>query len=258
LLRAPRRIRRDAYIVAPVKPAGGFDAPGAPPEYAVLPQQLTYFETFGFVCLPGLFADDMAGISDAFDEVFSTAKTDLVETHEPVHFGRRRQTIMGFVERHEKLARLRDDPRILAIARAVVGPGYEYHDSDGSIFSAGTSWHADIFRSPLERSHVRLQLYLDPLDAASGALRFIPGTNHHDGAYATGLRSHVGLHGDPQTIEESFGVPPEQLPCWVVETVPGDLVVWSFRTLHASFGATSPRRALAMNFREAQPPTVAR
>ena len=222
-------------------PAGGFE---------LSPQQVTFFETFGFLVLRGLFAAEVQQISEGFDDAFSRYADRAVVTHCHVHFDEPRRTLSNIVEACPQLQFLLDDPRVDAIATALVGEGYEYAESDGSIFTSGTSWHVDVYGSPLDRLHLKLQWYLEPLSAASGALRVIPGTNHHLSDFAVRVRSGVGLEGDREDIVHAFGVEPEELPCWRLDTEPGDLLVWSFRTVHASFGAIGPRRALAMNFRE--------
>jgi hypothetical protein len=50
-----------------------------------------------------------------------------------------------------------------------------------------------------------------------------------------------------------FGVPYDEIPSYPLETDPGDLVVWSFRTVHASFGGDARRRLFSINFKEPNP-----
>jgi ectoine hydroxylase-related dioxygenase (phytanoyl-CoA dioxygenase family) len=99
----------------------------------------------------------------------------------------------------------------------------------------------------LEQLHVKLSFYLDPLDADSGAIRLIPGTNDWTSAFATQLRSDLAT---PDRVQQTLGVRWDEVPSWPLATVPGDLVVWNFRVIHASFGGSERRRLFSMNFRE--------
>jgi hypothetical protein len=60
----------------------------------------------------------------------------------------------------------------------------------------------------------------------------------------------------PEEIEDTYGVKWDEIPSYVLETDPGDLVVWSFRTIHASFGGDARRRLFSMSFREPVPEAV--
>ncbi len=40
----------------------------------------------------------------------------------------------------------------------------------------------------------------------------------------------------------------EEIPAWPVETDPGDVLVWSFRTFHASFHGREGRRSFFLTF----------
>ena len=96
----------------------------------------------------------------------------------------------------------------------------------------------------------RFSFYLDPLRADTGAIRMIPGTNHYLTNFAGTL---VRTLQQPEDIEHTYGVRWDEIPSYVVETDPGDLVVWSFRTIHASFGGDARRRLFSMSFREPLP-----
>jgi hypothetical protein len=237
--------------------------------FALTPQQVHFFETFGFVRLPGLFAEDIGAISTAFDEAArrataegtaspeapadygdygsTFADVEAVVTHDHVHFGARRVILPMVVERNEPLAYLTTDPRVVGVVHSLIGPEYEAIGSDGNVFSCDTAWHCDIFQSPLEQLHVKLFLYLDRLDSDSGAIRVIPGTNHWDSPYAATLRRDLADHGQ---VEERFGVAVDEVPSWTVPNEPGDLIVGAFRTIHATYGGAPGRRLIALSFKE--------
>ncbi|HJR24641.1 MAG TPA: phytanoyl-CoA dioxygenase family protein, partial [Acidimicrobiales bacterium] len=87
----------------------------------------------------------------------------------------------------------------------------------GIRYLSGTGWHRD---SELPFASLGFLAYLDPLDAATGALRVVPG-------------SHRIPLADPPT-ELDAGV--------AVETQPGDLIVLDDHVLHASRGGEVRRQ----------------
>lgn len=212
--------------------------------HALSAQQLRFFDTFGFLRVPALFTAEIETITEGFEAVF--AENPTWDTNAELHFDDRRSIIPAFIDKSEQLSWLRDDPRVVGIVSSVLGPDYEYAESDGNCFYCDTSWHADIYSAPIDQPHLKLSFYLDPLTAASGAIRLIPGSNHHTSEFARALRRDLET---PTSVRELFGVEPEDIPSWALETMPGDLVMWNFRTVHASFGGSARRRLFSVNFR---------
>jgi hypothetical protein len=219
--------------------------------FALSPQQIEYFATFGFLKLPGLFAAEIDDISAAFDEAVADASNLRTETYHELHFEERRVTILSIVDKHPDLGFLRSDPRVLGIIRSLMGERVEYAESDGNVFSCESSWHADIYGAPLKRYHVKVSLYLDPQRADTGAIRMIPGTNFFRDEFAKSVRGRLL---DVPRISEVLGVEPRDIPSWTLETDPGDVVVWNYRTVHGSFGGGEHRRLISLSFREAESP----
>lgn len=223
----------------------------APPDAGTLTslteQQVRFFETFGFLKLPGIFADDIDEIDRSFDEVFAAEGHVRMETHVELHGDERRLIIPQFVTKHPRLDALRSDPRVVGILTSLIGPDFEYAESDGNLFDCESFWHSDTYGAPMQIHHVKLSFYLDRLRADSGAIRVIPGSHHFRETYATdlrrGFRETVG-------IEDYFGVDPREIPSIAIETDPGDLVVWDFRTIHASYYGGIGRRLFSINYRE--------
>jgi hypothetical protein len=214
--------------------------------FRLSPQQLRFFEVFGFLRLKGLFAAEAERIQRGFEEVFSG---DLTwETHEELHFNDQRQIIVQVVSKSPDLSWLLTDGRVTGIVESLLGPGAEYAESDGNLFYCDTSWHSDMYSAPLDQYHLKLSFYLDPLTRDTGAIRMIPGTNWHETAYAERLRRDLA---SPGVIEGNFGVAPVDIPSWTLESTPGDVIIWNFRTIHASFGGEHRRRLFSMNYRQA-------
>src|SRR5262249_26454357 len=78
-----------------------------------------------------------------------------------------------------------------------------------------------------------------PLDASTGALRVLPGS-HREPIYDQMSR-------DPET---AFGVPPDQVPAFVFQSTPGDVLVFNQHLWHAAFGGSRHRRMGIVDFHE--------
>jgi hypothetical protein len=225
-----------------VGPSGQLTPTGVEP-FTLTAEQRRFFATFGFLALPGLFRAEISRLTDGFEQVF--AENPTWDTKEELHFDQRRSIIPGIVSKSADLAWLLDDHRIVGITRGLVGPDVQYAESDGNLFFCETSWHADNYSAPLQQLHVKLSFYLDPLDAESGAIRLIPGTNFWETEFASALRRDLAT---PASTLEAYGVRWDEIPSWPLSTEPGDLVVWNFRTVHASFNGGLRRRLFSLNY----------
>jgi hypothetical protein len=215
-------------------------------------QQVAYFETFGFLLLPGLFRKDIEAITAGFERIFADPRHEHWELGEGfLHGGRRRVAVPSFIDKDEALRGLRDDPRILAVARGLIGDDYEFAESDGNVWYCETYWHSDVYGSPLSTYHVKLSFYLDSLRGDNGAIRLIPGSNFYSESFAQILSKNLANNGG---INEVYGVEGKEIPSWTLESEPGDLIVWNQRTIHASYNGEDRRRSFALTFRERETP----
>lgn len=217
------------------------------------PQQVTFFETFGFLRFPGLFAADVPELEAGFERVFAAEEHLRMETFESLHGDERRIIIPSFITKDDYLRSLLDDPRVTGIVSSLLGPDYEYAESDGNLFDCESHWHSDIYGAPIEFKHLKLSFYLEPLRADTGAIRVLPGTNSVEHEYATAVRR---LTWDSTKLEDTFGMDPRELPGVALESDPGDLIIWDFRTIHASYGGGVRRRLFSVNFRERMEPAA--
>jgi ectoine hydroxylase-related dioxygenase (phytanoyl-CoA dioxygenase family) len=218
-------------------------------------QQLAFYEAFGFVKVDGLFRAEAERFSRAFDEVFARHEPSLVITSDddvlqrtgrPGSRSYRDIIAPDFIDRHPELRGLRSDPRVLGIVESLLGDRYRYRASDAHRFHCDTSWHYDAYGSPLSQYTVKLSFYLDRLRGDSGAIRVIPGTHDHESRFARRLQET--LYRPPEEIRERYGVPADEIPAWTLDNEPGDLVIWSFRTVHASFHGRDGRRSMHLTF----------
>jgi ectoine hydroxylase-related dioxygenase (phytanoyl-CoA dioxygenase family) len=208
--------------------------------------QRLFFEAYGYLTLPGLFADDIEQIIDAFDQVFDDPANPRMEINNVGYRSHSRFAMGYFVDLHPRLAAVAVDDRLTSAATALLGPEAAYVASDGSIYCCETEWHYDSPTRDKDRRHIKFTFYLDSLDQATGAPRVLPLSHHNPELYRGPLHSYLGFDG---AIEERTGLRGEELPGWTLPTVPGDVLVWDFRVMHCSYGSTDARRQFALNFR---------
>ena len=193
-------------------------------------QQRAFFETFGFLKLPGLLKAEAGRIIADFESVFVT--------HGLKHDGTQRTSVVPFVDQNAGLCALLDHPGILEAVGNLLGPDFNYVGSDGNYYTGETTWHRD--SNYQSNSYLKLALYLDPVTKDTGCLRVIPGSHTEAGLAAWG---DVQL----RSAEVNWGVHQRELPAYPIESQPGDVLLFNHRTLHASFGGGTRRRMFTMN-----------
>ena len=216
-------------------------------QYLLSPEQIHFFDTFGFLKIPGLFANDIDEIIGGFEDLFGNEEQPVWETKEALHGDERRVIIPGFIEQAPRLAPLQHDPRVVGIVRSLIGRDYEWASSDGNLFYCESYWHPDNYAAPLDHYHVKLSFYLDELVGDSGAIRLIPGSHFHKQSFARTLRKDLV---DPAKVTEIYGVDGADIPSCTLESTPGDLLIWNFRTIHGSYHGGERRRLFSLNFGE--------
>ena len=201
-------------------------------------QQVSYFNTFGFLKFPGLLADQIGEIEAAFEGVW----TDHGGGHNGrPHDGTARSCLVPFIDQSERLSRLIDDERIAGIAASLLGEDFNYCSSDGNCYVGDTRWHSDGWRPPDGYTYIKMAIYLDRLTRDTGCLRVIPGS-HRPGDWFSDA-----LQGQVRQSEETFGVAGRDVPAVALETTPGDLLVFNHNTKHAAFGGNDHRRMFTIN-----------
>lgn len=202
----------------------------------VTPQQLCFFETFGYLVLPGLLAADVGWITEEFEAVFRDRMT--------VHDGTKRSCIVPFIDQRERLCTLLDDARVDGLVTGLLGEEFNYLGGDGNFYAGDTSWHSDGFHTA--GRFLKVALYLDPVARDTGCLRVIPGTHRleaHADAPGGGWDARLAARAT-----ELWGIEPREVPCVALGTRPGDVVAFNHNLMHASFGGSPRRRMFTLNF----------
>ena len=206
------------------------------PDLKLTDQQLSFIDTFGYLYLPGLIADVIEEVTEAFEALWTERGGGH---HGQAHDGQRRSCIVPFIDQHPRLCALLDDERIHGLLTSLLGDDFTYTGSDGNYYAGDTRWHSDDYRQELR--HVKIAFYLDPLTRDTGCLRVIPGSHRLADAYADELESNT------RNSETAWGIDGSQVPAQALETQPGDIACFVHNTKHASFGGDARRRMFTIN-----------
>lgn len=194
-------------------------------------QQRQFFETFGYLALPGLLADRIAWITEEFEAVWRDRGV--------VHDGTQRSCIVPFIDQREAFCTLLDDLRIEGLVAGLLGEEFCYLGGDGNFYTGDTGWHSDGFHHV--GRYLKVALYLDPVGQDTGCLRVIPGTHRLEAAGNWAAR-------EARQAPELWGIEQREVPCVALETRPGDVVAFNHNLMHASFGGSRRRRMFTLNF----------
>lgn len=212
------------------------------PDLKLTPQQLAFFDTFGFLAFPGLLADRIDKIIAEFEAIFAAHGGG--HKGQP-HDGKRRSCIVPFPDKSPELSSLLDDPRIHGLAASLLGEDFNYMPSDGNYYAGDTGWHSDGWSKDI--LHIKIAYYLDPLTRDTGALRVIPGSHKVGEPYAERIQREL------PRCQELWGIHGKDVPAVALETKPGDIVVFNHNTKHAAFGGSGWRRMFTMNLCQRYP-----
>ena len=233
-------------------------------------EQKKFFDTFGFLVLRQDFSpDEMKLIVRDYELLMTQALGDQGKSREVV--AEHISVEPGFCERATTLRTLSEDPRIRGVAEELLAPGTFYAGSDGHLYCGDTGWHPDLGWHPgfpkgqadpnfkAVGGHyypgVKVALYIDPVGSTTGCLRVIPGS--HLNPFHDALASlHCQVpEQSPQLLDDPcfkrFGVEPDEVSAYAIESLPGDVVFFSHQLWHASFGGSNGRRMFALAYKAA-------
>jgi len=181
-------------------------------------QQLDHFATFGFVVLPGMLGDQRtaalraevdAAIRDAYAATYDERVIDGISGHYLPMTSRLTPVSSGLVC---------DDPVFIDAAEALLGGPVLPSLPEGVLYFAEAGWHND---DGIGVTGVKFAVYFDHLDAANGALRFVPCSQHEEPRRLAAGYQRSGY---------------DDWPAVVAASAPGDVIAFDLHTFHASFG----------------------
>ncbi|MDE0314140.1 MAG: phytanoyl-CoA dioxygenase family protein [Candidatus Poribacteria bacterium] len=189
-------------------------------------QQIKHFHTLGFLVFPQLFNQD------ELDTIHKEFEASMAAAYRHMPFdGTRRHWLPMMGPKTPFFANLPEDPRFCAVAEQLYGEDVFCIVSDANRYVGNTGWHPDHNADPTKDCYgVKFAFYLEPVDAESGALRLIPGS--HKNPFHEDLRENLN----------QFGLEICDVPGYVCESEPGDVVAFDVRCWHASWGGSDDRR----------------
>ena len=212
------------------------------------PEQVRCFEVFGFLVFEQAFsAEEVEKITGAAEALWEVELGRRPGLEEDMH-------TVPFVERHPALTELVEDNRIYGPVAQLLGEDFIWSGSEGNRgFQPDRDahhWHADRWgKQELGYTRIKIMIYLDPMRKERGALRVIPGS--HRAPLHVDLEPFVRCHSEPAPT--FFGMEGADVPCYAVETEPGDVVMFNHCLFHSVYGKEGQRRYIALKF--AAPPT---
>lgn len=187
-------------------------------------QQLNHFHVFGFLIFRQLLSDEEMAL---YSREFNAGLDAWLEGGK--HDGKRRHYASLMEENAPFIADLAHDHRFADVAEQLLGKDVLAIAVDGNYHVNDTLWHPDT-RS-LDYAAVKFCIYPDPLKGSNGALRVIPGS-HRD-------PFHSQISREPET---AYNVAQADVPSYIFESQPGDVIVFDVAIWHAAFGGDSCRR----------------
>ncbi|MFD8981343.1 phytanoyl-CoA dioxygenase family protein [Streptomyces sp. NPDC059564] len=192
---------------------------------AEVAQQL---RVFGFARLRGAAADTVEELQHAFGQLI-----DLPADGTPTERVTRFEALNDMPE----LGLISGSAWVGAICGAFFERNHQVITSDANALVGDSYWHSDGFYTT---PFLRFVLYLDATAHDTGALRFLPGSHRADNGWLGEPTQHVIRHG------EDLGLTGGDVPAVVVESQPGDVIVFDTNVLHSAWHG-GIRRQLAFN-----------
>jgi len=193
-------------------------------------EQKNFFETFGYLVMPGLLKNDIGWITEEFEAVFRDRGL--------VHDGTQRSCVVPFIDQRERFCKLLDHPSIVGLIGGLIGENFNYLGGDGNFYTGDTRWHSDGFH--MIGKYLKVAFYLDPVARNSGCLRVIPGSHRTD------LRDSWDARKARDAMK-LWGIEQDQVPAIPLESQPGDVVAFNHNLMHAAFGGSKWRRMFTIN-----------
>jgi hypothetical protein len=191
--------------------------------------QIIQFRTFGFLIFRQLFNPaEVQTINAEFEHGLGKAYRHLPFDGSLRHW----VPMMG--PETPFFASLVEDPRFHRAAEQMYGDDVFGTITDANRYVGDSAWHPDT--GSMHQYGVKFAFYLEPVAAESGALRVIPGSHKEP------------LHSDVTHYLGHAGAEFRDVPAYVCESQPGDVVAFDLRLWHGSCGGAADRRMCTVVF----------
>ena len=198
-------------------------------------QQVIHFETFGFLILQKLFSpEELETINAEHERGLAAAMA-----HTPSD--RLNWSQLG--PETPFFAALPEDPRVCGVAEQLRTEDIVAISSNCNRMVGDTNWHED--QKDPHFHGMKFVYYLEPLDGSTGALRFIPGS--HKNPLHDELR-RIEMRGPNGGESGEAGLAINDVPAYICETEPGDVIAFDLAIWHASWGGSASRTMCSMDF----------
>ena len=214
------------------------------PRHLLTQNQIDYFDAFGFLRLRGLFDEATMGpVTEAAGALWNEdfgGQPDPTATLQQDRFAERSPVLLSLI----------DDARLYDKLEQLLGERFVFCGSEGNHGVAGSPtahhWHADRpGAAELGYLRIKVMLYLVPMTQDNGALRVIPGSHRAPFHQALLPFNQRHVHKDPLF----FGEHGSTIPAHIVETNPGDAVLFSQTLFHSVYFKIHPaRRYIALKY----------
>ena len=213
-------------------------------------QQKKFFELFGYLVFPKVFANQMSILSQAFDQTFKDYASEVIDWDHVVHQHLPRKIMPQIADKNETIRALLSDPKLIKIVTDLLGENHKLIGSDGNIFSCGTRWHTDLIGLPYNCKNLKIIFYFESSQLNRDCFRVIPGSHFHTDSFAKQLKQTV------REPDDNLGLDMEEGPCFQIASQPGDVIVFDARIWHSVSHKGITRRAMSFLFGDAnyQPP----
>lgn len=210
--------------------------------FVLAQSQIDEFNAFGFLILRDYFTNSEAALIRAEYEL----RCGVAEGFEPFD-GTKRHDMKMMGHDTPFVRSLFDERRwFLGIAEQLAGRALGC-SIDVNRFIGNTYWHYD--SSSFDSPALKFGCYLDPLRAETGALRVIPGSHQKPFHDEIGRLKACDYAWIRQDNHKEAAVMVGDIPGFVCESDPRDVIVFDQRIFHATFGGLNDRPMLAANYR---------
>ncbi|MDG4830613.1 phytanoyl-CoA dioxygenase family protein [Solwaraspora sp. WMMD1047] len=195
-------------------------------------EQVDHFHTFGFLVLPQLLtADEMTRLTEEVERSHTDAYGYLNGAR-PEGQGLPSYLLpMMSTERTPFSLELLEDRRFFGVANELVRARALPTFAESILLFTQTPLHRDCMPG---MHGVTFAVYLEPLTADTGALRFLAGSHHADfSAASEGWKKKYGIWAE-EWGEKAVRQQVSDLPLTVAETRRGDVIVFDWQIWHAS------------------------